>query len=73
MNPMDAGTGGSAARLRWLALGVGLAAGSYAAYVVLAWARYGLARPATGAGADELLDRFMPEYEVAGRHRFFGA
>jgi hypothetical protein len=69
VTPLDAGTGGSAARLRWLALGVGLAAGSYAAYVALAWARHGRARPATDPGADELLDRFMPEYEVGGCHR----
>lgn len=57
--------------LRGLAAGLGLAAGAYAAYVSVSWLRYGrAARPARRRGADLLLDRFMPEYEVAGEHRF---
>lgn len=49
---------------RWLAAAAGLAAGGYAAYAVSAWLRYGRPR----AQPDSLLDRFMPEYEVAERH-----
>jgi hypothetical protein len=56
--------------VRWLAAGAGLAAGSYAAYAGLAWSRYGHPRrPSVAEGADVLLDRFMPEYEVAERHQ----
>jgi hypothetical protein len=52
-----------------MAAGAGLAAGAYAAYVGIAWCRYGRA---TGMKkddeADAVLDRFMPVYEVRGRH-----
>jgi hypothetical protein len=45
-----------------------MAAGAYAAYVSLAWLRYGRP-PAPGPlERDELLDRFMPRYDVAERH-----
>jgi len=55
--------------VRWLAGGVGLAAASYAAYAGLTWSRYGHPRrPSAAEGADALLDRFMPDYEVAERH-----
>ena len=55
---------------RWLAAGVGLAAGAYAAYVGLAWYRYGhVPNPASPEEQDELLDRFMPTYEVVERHQ----
>jgi hypothetical protein len=53
---------------RWLAAGVGAAAGSYAALAASAWLRYGNAAPAGGDEADEWLDRFMPAYEVVERH-----
>ena len=54
---------------RWLAAGAGVAAGAYAAYAAFTWLRYGhVAEPADGDG-DELLDRFMPAYEVVERHR----
>lgn len=54
---------------RWLATGVGLAAGAYATYVVGTWWRYGHARHAASReDADPLLDRFMPEFDVVERH-----
>jgi hypothetical protein len=56
---------------RWLAFGMGAAAGAYAAYVGTTWLRYGRAKPACGKAADPLLDVFMPVYEVAERHRIF--
>ena len=55
--------------LKWSAAGLGLAVGAYAAYVGLAWSRHGRTRgPAVPEDADELLARFMPVYEVGGRH-----
>jgi len=57
------------AALRWLAAGAGLAAASYAAYVAIAWHRYGHATPPRGPEeGDLLLDRFIPTYEVVERH-----
>ena len=54
---------------RWLAVGIGLAAASYAAYVAMTWYRYGHVRHRAGdEDADPLLDRFMPTYDVAERH-----
>lgn len=54
--------------LGWLTAGTGLAAAVYAAHVGTAWSRYGhVPRPAD-AEADPLLDRFMPDYEIAERH-----
>jgi hypothetical protein len=53
---------------RGLAYGAGLAAGVCAAYVGLAWLRYGHAAAATGDAQDPLLDRFMPAYDVVDRH-----
>lgn len=44
----------------------GIAALSYAGYVSATWARYG--HRARRAPPDPLLDRFMPDYEVAERH-----
>jgi hypothetical protein len=55
--------------VRWLAAGLGIAASSWAAYAAVAWIRYG--RSKRGLDFDEsdlLLNRFMPEYEVAERH-----
>jgi hypothetical protein len=49
-----------------LAGGCGLAAGAYAA---VAWYRYGHAPAPDGDERDELLDRFMPHYEIVERHR----
>jgi hypothetical protein len=49
--------------------GAGLAAASYAAHVATTWYRYGRVTGHAGADdRDELLDHFMPTYEVAERH-----
>jgi hypothetical protein len=56
--------------IRWLAAGVGLAAGAYAAYVGITWCRYGRVSPSTSPDEEDgLLDRFMPVYDVVERHR----
>ena len=52
----------------WLGAGVGAAAGLYAAYAGVTWARYGHVSQPAPAERDELLDRFMPVYEVVERH-----
>lgn len=55
-------------RLRtWLAAAGGLAIASYGAYVARAWRRYG--RQHARAGTDELLDTFMPAYDVRDLHQ----
>ena len=54
--------------LRWSAAGVGLAAAGYAAYAGSTWARYGHAAGPSPDEHDELLDRFMPAYDVVERH-----
>lgn len=46
----------------------GLAALSYAAYVGRAWCRYGEENAPDNSELDSLLERFMPDYEVAERH-----
>jgi len=48
---------------------VGLATAAYASYVGTAWGRYGRPPAPATDEADRLLDRFMPVYEVAERHR----
>ena len=53
---------------RWVAAGIGLAGASYAAYAGLTWSGYGLVHAPTAEEADPLLDRFMPNYEIAERH-----
>jgi hypothetical protein len=54
---------------QWVAGGVGLAAAAYAIYVGITWYRFGQRARSTAPGeADALLDRFMPEYDVAERH-----
>jgi len=55
--------------VKWTAGALGLATGAYATYVGLTWLRYGQPAPPPADEADALLDRFMPEYEVAERHR----
>jgi len=55
--------------VQWLTAGVGFGVAAYLAYVGTAWLRYGHAsQPAVFEETDPLLDRFMPEYEVAERH-----
>ena len=52
-----------------LALLGGIASGTaYLAYVGATWLRYGHPRRAAFAERDELLDRFMPVYDVVERH-----
>lgn len=46
-----------------------VAAASYGALIAWAWTRYGQASRGTPEDADALLDRFMPLYDVAERHR----
>lgn len=61
--------GGIRASAGWVAAGLGVAAGAYAAYVGVTWCRYERAAHASGrADGDSALDRFMPSYEVGGRH-----
>jgi hypothetical protein len=54
---------------RWLAAGAATAAAAYGAYAAVTWWKYGKnsAKP-TAEEFDELLDRFMPAYEVVERH-----
>jgi hypothetical protein len=53
---------------RWSAALLGAAAAAYAAYVAVAWRRYGHVAPVNSAEQDDLLDRFMPVYDVVERH-----
>lgn len=53
---------------RWLAAALGIAVSSWATYAAVAWIRYGPRHGFDLAESDSLLDRFMPEYEVAERH-----
>jgi len=57
----------------WLGRGVGIAGAMYGAYAVSAWFNYGKTKPCCSRSADALLDRFMPQYEVAERHRIYVA
>jgi hypothetical protein len=54
---------------RLLAGGVGIAAGVYAAHAGMAWHRYGQPPSPGPDEEDELLDRFMPDYDVVERHQ----
>lgn len=53
---------------RWSAAGAGLAAAGYAAYVGMTWAGYGHPSRPGADERDELLDRFMPVYDVVDRY-----
>jgi hypothetical protein len=53
---------------RLLAFGAGAAAGGYATLAALAWSRYGRSRQSEGHERDELLEAFMPAYDVVERH-----
>ena len=66
--------------LRFLAAGLGLAAGAYVGHTVITWFSYGrfsYGRLRYGRGRDtdagkeaaSLLDRFMPAYEVVEHHQ----
>jgi hypothetical protein len=54
--------------LRWAAAGAGLSAAAYAAYVGVTWSRYGRPSRPRPDERDELLDRFMPAYDIVERH-----
>ena len=54
--------------IRPLAAGLGVALGAYAAYAAIAWCRYGRAQQPNAEERDELLDRFIPRYDVVERH-----
>ena len=51
-----------------VAVATAVAAAAYAAYVRKAWNAYGNPPPPKPDENDELLDRFMPEYDVVERH-----
>jgi hypothetical protein len=53
---------------KWVAFAAGAAAAGYATYVGVTWARYG--NPARGRPEeqDDLLDRFIPRYDIVERH-----
>ena len=54
--------------IKGLAIGAGAAAASYAGYVGWTWSRYGRNKPPRGRARDEVLDTFMPHYDVHERH-----
>jgi hypothetical protein len=54
---------------RWFAAGAGIAGATYATYATSTWLRYGRPQKARGDDDDQLLDRFMPTYDVCERHR----
>jgi hypothetical protein len=53
---------------RGLAALIAITGAAYAAYVGAAWLRYGRPRKSSPPDADELLDRFMPRFDVAECH-----
>ena len=55
---------------RAVAVGLAAVAGAYAARAALTWFGYGRASQSSDSRErDELLDRFMPQYDVVERHR----
>ena len=48
-----------------------IAAAGYVAAVAGAWWRYGFPRPSRHKERDEVLDQFMPVYDVVERHQIF--
>lgn len=54
--------------LRGAAAATAVAAGAYAAHAAVTWSRYGHAARPNPDEHDELLDRFMPVYDVVERH-----
>ncbi len=53
---------------RLLALGAGIAVGAWASVAGTAWLRYGRAPTGRVDEQDELLDQFIPAYDVVERH-----
>lgn len=54
--------------VRGLAAGFGVGVAAYGLYAAVAWLRYGSVSEATPDERDELLDQFIPEYDVVERH-----
>ena len=54
---------------RVLATGAGAAVGTYGLLAATAWLRYGHASAPRADERDDLLERFMPRYDVVERHR----
>ena len=54
--------------IRAMGVGLGVAAGAYGTYAGIAWWRYGRTARPHSYERDELLDRFLPEYDVVERH-----
>jgi hypothetical protein len=52
-----------------LAAGVGAGLSAYGTYAAVSWYRYGRVPQPNEAELDQLLDRFMPAYDVVERHR----
>ena len=57
------------AAARWAAAGAALAAVAGVTSVGITWMRYGKPARAAAEERDELLDRFMPTFDVVERHR----
>ena len=54
----------------WLGFGAGVVGAAYGTHVVASWLRFGHpARPTEAEGGDELLDQFMPDYEITEQHQ----
>ena len=53
---------------RWFLAASGLTAATYGAYVAAAFLRYGRVARGGAEETDEMLDRFMPAYDVVERH-----
>lgn len=53
---------------RWLPLLAAFGAGAYATHTAMTWTRFGRPVRPSGAETDELLDRFIPTYDVVERH-----
>ncbi len=54
--------------LRALALAVGLAVGAYVAVAGVAWYRFGRRRLGSFGAPDDLLDSFIPTYDIVEQH-----
>jgi hypothetical protein len=57
------------AAARWVGAGIGIAAAAYGGYVGITWYRFGRPTPPGPEEQDQLLDSFIPDYDVTERHR----
>jgi hypothetical protein len=55
--------------LRWTGAAAGVAAAAYGLYVAVTWTRYGHPRLPRPDEDDDLLDHFIPDYDIVERHR----